>query len=88
MSACAHWGMKASITGSQPLSDSGRWISFRCKSIYMEKTLVAELNADYELIFTDVPSCLATAHKIIKANESMTMVPVEDKDTTDNGRKR
>lgn len=54
----------------------------------MEKTLVPEPNADYELIFTDVPPCLATAHKIIKANESMTMVPVEYKDTTDCERNR
>jgi hypothetical protein len=55
---------------------------------YMKKILVPEPNGDYELIFTDVPQCLALAHKIVKTNELTTMVPVEYKDTTDCGRKR
>jgi hypothetical protein len=55
---------------------------------YMKKTLIPEPNGDYELIFTDVPQCLALAHKIVKTNELTTMVPVEYKDTTDCGRKR
>lgn len=68
--------------------EAGIYSTWRNDGCYMKKTLIPEPDADYELIFTDVPQCLATAQKIVKTNESMTMVPVEYKDTTDCGRKR
>lgn len=61
------------------------WLKDGCN---VKKTLIPEPDTDYELVFTDVPQCMATAHKIVKTNGSMTMVPVEYKDTTDCGRKR
>lgn len=68
--------------------EAGIYSTWRNDGCYMKKTLIPEPDGDYELIFTDMPRCLATAHKIVRTNESTTMVPVEYKDTTDCGRKK
>jgi hypothetical protein len=67
---------------------SGVYVTVLDDGCYVKKTLVPALNGDYELVFSDPPQCLATAQKIVKTSESMMMVPVEYKDTTDCGRKR